>query len=157
MQPVAAEWWLRPVSNAARVGEQRAVVWKRVYFSPFLASLSRFGVGTRPPKVPQAPNPVSSISTKSTLGAPAGAFVTGMVPIVESLYVRPIVPGNFGSGTGSTCEPPIARPVGFSWPEAVSHPSIAPAASIVAAATVVRVRMMSAPLDVQGSAPAPPG
>ena len=27
MIPVAAEWWLRPERSAARVGEQRAVVW----------------------------------------------------------------------------------------------------------------------------------
>jgi hypothetical protein len=27
MQPVAAEWWLRPVRMAARVGEHSAVVW----------------------------------------------------------------------------------------------------------------------------------
>jgi hypothetical protein len=40
------------VSKAARVGEQSAVVWKRVYLSPFLASLSRLGVGICPPKVP---------------------------------------------------------------------------------------------------------
>jgi len=28
MIPVAAEWWFRPESSAARVGEQSAVVWK---------------------------------------------------------------------------------------------------------------------------------
>ncbi len=30
------EWWLRPVSSAARVGPQMAVVWKRVKRRPFL-------------------------------------------------------------------------------------------------------------------------
>ena len=30
MPPMPTEWWLRPVSSAARVGEQSAVVWKRV-------------------------------------------------------------------------------------------------------------------------------
>jgi hypothetical protein len=30
MPPMATEWWLRPLSSAARVGEHSAVVWKRV-------------------------------------------------------------------------------------------------------------------------------
>src|SRR5881227_1749549 len=30
MPPIPTAWWLRPVSSAARVGEQSAVVWKRV-------------------------------------------------------------------------------------------------------------------------------
>src|SRR5262245_29443650 len=45
MTPVPAEWWLRPVSNAARVGEQSDVVWKREYRRPIFATRSRFGVG----------------------------------------------------------------------------------------------------------------
>jgi hypothetical protein len=28
--PMPTEWWLRPLSSAARVGEHSAVVWKRV-------------------------------------------------------------------------------------------------------------------------------
>ena len=44
--PVAHEWWLRPVSSAARVGEQSAVVWEHVYSRPAAARRSRFGVGT---------------------------------------------------------------------------------------------------------------
>jgi len=27
--PMPTEWWLRPVSSAARLGEHMAVVWKR--------------------------------------------------------------------------------------------------------------------------------
>jgi hypothetical protein len=34
MPPIPAEWWLRPVRSACRVGEHRAVVWKRLYFWP---------------------------------------------------------------------------------------------------------------------------
>ena len=49
------EWWLRPVSSAARVGEQSAVVWKRLYFSPFAASRSAVGVLIGPPKALEAP------------------------------------------------------------------------------------------------------
>jgi hypothetical protein len=30
-------WWFLPAFSAVRVGEQRAVVWKRLYFSPPLA------------------------------------------------------------------------------------------------------------------------
>src|SRR5215470_12504100 len=85
MQPVAQEWWLRPVSRAARVGEHSAVVWKRVYLRPFLASLSRLGVGTCPPNVPHWPKPQSSIRIRRMLGAPAGALTTGIFEDLESL------------------------------------------------------------------------
>ena len=50
MPPMPAEWWLRPVSSAWRVGEQSAVVWKRLYFRPPAASFSAFGVWQGPPK-----------------------------------------------------------------------------------------------------------
>ena len=53
--PIPTEWWLRPVSNADRVGEQSAVVWKRVYFRPPAANRSRFGVEHGPPKALDAP------------------------------------------------------------------------------------------------------
>ena len=66
------EWWLRPVSSAWRVGEQSAVVWKRVYLRPLAASRSAVGVLIGPPKALEAPKPTSSIRTTSTLGAPAG-------------------------------------------------------------------------------------
>ena len=33
MTPIPTLWWLRPVSVAARVGEHRAVVWNRLYFT----------------------------------------------------------------------------------------------------------------------------
>jgi hypothetical protein len=36
--PIPTEWWLRPESNAARVGEHRAVVWKRLNRRPPAAS-----------------------------------------------------------------------------------------------------------------------
>ena len=68
------EWWLRPVSNACRVGEQSAVVWKRVNFSPPAASFSAVGVWQGPPKALVAPKPTSSIRTIRTLGAPWGGL-----------------------------------------------------------------------------------
>src|SRR5258708_25831505 len=72
MPPMAAEWWLRPVNSACRVGEQRAVVWKRLYFRPPAASFSAFGVWHGPPKALDEPNPASSMRMTSTLGAPLG-------------------------------------------------------------------------------------
>src|SRR5439155_16486644 len=55
IEPVLHEWWLRPVSRAMRVGEQRAVVWKRLYFSPPAASFSQVGMRTGPPKALDCP------------------------------------------------------------------------------------------------------
>ncbi len=72
MPPMPAEWWLRPVSIAWRVGEQRAVVWKRLNFRPPAASISAFGVWQGPPKALAAPNPTSSSRMISTFGAPLG-------------------------------------------------------------------------------------
>jgi hypothetical protein len=43
--PALFEWGLRPVKRAVRVGEQSAVVWKRLYLSPWLAILSSVGMG----------------------------------------------------------------------------------------------------------------
>src|SRR5262245_25080722 len=82
-------WWLRPESIAARDGEQSAVVWKRVYFNPPLASRSAVGVWHGPPNALEAPKPTSSSRTTSTLGAPAGGrnwriggnFVSGSVAV----------------------------------------------------------------------------
>jgi hypothetical protein len=72
MTPIPTVWWLRPVSNAARVGAQSAVVWKRLYFKPFPASRSAVGVAHGPPNALEAAKPTSSSRTTSTLGAPAG-------------------------------------------------------------------------------------
>ena len=44
MPPMPTVWWLRPESSAARVGEQSAVVWKRLNFSPSPARRSAVGV-----------------------------------------------------------------------------------------------------------------
>ena len=70
--PMPTEWWLRPVSSAWRVGEQSAVVWKRLYFSPFAARRSAVGVEQGPPNALDEPKPASSSRTTSTFGAPAG-------------------------------------------------------------------------------------
>ena len=66
------EWWLRPVSSAARVAEQTAQVWKRVYLRPLAARRSAVGVLIGPPKALEAAKPTSSMSTTSTFGAPFG-------------------------------------------------------------------------------------
>src|SRR3954467_14491859 len=70
--PMPTAWWLRPDSSAARVGEQSAVVWKRVYFRPSAASRSAVGVRQGPPKALDAPKPTSSSRMTRTLGALAG-------------------------------------------------------------------------------------
>ena len=72
MPPMPAEWWLRPVSKACRVGEHSAVVWKRLYFSPDAANFSALGVWQGPPKALDDPNPASSMRMSSTFGAPSG-------------------------------------------------------------------------------------
>jgi hypothetical protein len=97
-------WWLRPESSAARVGEQSAVVWKRVYFRPVAASRSALGVRHGPPNALDAPKPTSSSRTISTLGAPVGGrsgriggnFVSGSF---ASSVVRPT---GLRSGIGNT-------------------------------------------------------
>ena len=70
--PIPTAWWLRPVRSACRVGEHSAVVWKRLYLSPFAARRSNVGVRHGPPNALEEPKPASSIRTTSTLGAPAG-------------------------------------------------------------------------------------
>src|SRR5262245_17320438 len=102
MQPVAQVWWLRPAMSAARLGEQRAVVCMRLYFSPLAASLSIVGVGIGPPNVLDAPKPTSSVRISRTLGAPLGAWTSLGKSGFESLSVGPILPWNGGSGIGRT-------------------------------------------------------
>ena len=65
-------WWFRPVSSAALVGAQSAVVWKRVNSRPGAASRSAVGVLMAPPKLEAAPKPMSSSRMIKTLGDPAG-------------------------------------------------------------------------------------
>jgi len=76
IDPMLHEWWLRPVNSAMRVGEHSAVVWKRLYFSPFFASFSAFGHVVGPPKALEWPKPMSSISTMTMLGAPLGGLTS---------------------------------------------------------------------------------
>jgi len=68
-------WWLRPESNAARVGEHSAVVWNRVYLRPPLAKRSKLGVSMGPPNALLAPNPTSSMRMTRTFGAPSGGLI----------------------------------------------------------------------------------
>ena len=75
--PIPTLWWFRPVSSAARVGEQIAVVWKRLNLSPSAANCSATGIEHGPPKADEAPKPMSSSRITSTLGAPSGAVTLG--------------------------------------------------------------------------------
>src|SRR3954451_23419483 len=74
MTPIPTEWWLRPVSNADRVGAHSAVVWKRLYFRPFPARRSAVGVEHGPPNALDPAKPTSSSKMTSRFGAPAGGL-----------------------------------------------------------------------------------
>jgi len=104
MPPIPTAWWFRPVSSACRVGEHRAVVWKRLYFRPFDARRSAVGVLHGPPNALAAPKPQSSIRTISTLGAPFGGrsgWIGGNV--VSGSFASYVVSPTCGrSGIGST-------------------------------------------------------
>jgi hypothetical protein len=67
------EWWFRPVSRQARVGEHKAVVWKLAKRSPPAAKRSKVGVSRSDPKHPSWAKPTSSSTTKTMLGAPGAA------------------------------------------------------------------------------------
>src|SRR5262245_24456267 len=102
MHAVWAEWWLRPVRRAARVGLHSAVVWKWLYFNPFSASLVNVGVLQGPPKVLVAPNPTSSSRTSRMFGAPFGAWTGCGKSDFESFARTATCPLNGAGGTGST-------------------------------------------------------
>jgi len=92
---------LRPVISAARVGEQRAVVWKFVKRNPAWARRSKVGVEIGPPNVLEAPKPTSSVRMSRILGAPLGGCSSLGKSGTESLAVRPMRPLKGGSGRGS--------------------------------------------------------
>src|SRR5215510_5621010 len=122
MPPIPTEWWFRPLSSAARVGEQSAVVWKRVYFRPLAASFTNAGVWHGPPNALDAPNPTSSIKITSTLGAPVGgrSGTIGGIRVSGSLALYVVTPtyGRSGIGRISRCRASAALgvfvAVGFS-------------------------------------------
>src|SRR6266853_731309 len=62
---------------------------------------SSAGVGTTPPNVPGAPNPLSSVMISSTLGAPFGGTTRGAHQDFDSEAFSLITPPNFGSDGGS--------------------------------------------------------
>ena len=63
-------------SGAPRVGEQSAVVWKRLYLSPLFASLSTVGMWIGPPNALDWPKPMSSIRTMRRSARPSGGFTS---------------------------------------------------------------------------------
>src|SRR5689334_12730356 len=64
------------------------------------------GVGMRPPNVPGAPNPQSSVMISNTLGAPYGGTTRGGHHGFESKAFSLITPPN-GNGGGGSCLPSI--------------------------------------------------
>src|SRR3954452_10076805 len=104
MTPIPTVWWLRPDSNAARVGAHNAVAWKRLYFRRFPASRSAVGVAHGPPNALDAAKPTSSSNTTSTFGAPAGGRSGSIAgnDASGSLASYGSAPSNGRSGIGST-------------------------------------------------------
>src|SRR6059058_2989206 len=104
MTPIPTVWWLRPVRSAALVGAQRAVVWKRLYFSPPADSRSAVGVAHGPPNALDAAKPTSSSRMTSTLGAPSGGRRGSIAgnDAAGSLASNGSVPSNGVSGIGRT-------------------------------------------------------
>src|SRR6266576_7052344 len=126
-------WWLRPDNIAARVGEQSAVVWKRLYLSPFSASRSAVGVRHCPPNALEAPKPTSSSRTTRTFGAPIGGR-SGLIGgnfVLGSLASYVVRPTGLRSGIGST-----SRPMTGAWERA--EPSAEAAAIDVPARRTLR-------------------
>src|SRR6478672_4593635 len=108
MTPIPTEWWLRPDSNAARVGAHNAVVWKRLYFKPLPASRSAVGVVHGPPNALDAAKPTSSSRMTSTLGAPSGGRRGSIAgnDASGSLASNGSVPSTGLSGIGRTVRGP---------------------------------------------------
>src|SRR5438477_8038034 len=118
---------------AARVGEQSAVVWKRVYFSPCPASRSAVGVRHGPPNALEAPKPTSSSRITRTFGAPVGGR-NGLIGgnfVLGSLASYVVRPTGLRSGIGST-----SRPKAGAWARA--DPSAEPATIDVPARRTLR-------------------
>src|SRR4029077_19030553 len=107
MPPMPVEWWLRPVSSAWRVGEHRAVVWKRLYFRPPAARFFAFRVWHGRPQALEEPKPASSIRMISTLGAPLGGRSCSMGGDLLSgsfaSYAMSVVRSVFGIGRWERC------------------------------------------------------
>src|SRR5262245_43086927 len=73
MHEHALRWWLRPVRNVERVGEQSAVVCHCEYMRPRSASFCSVGMLMPPPNGDHAASPVSSYRMIRMFGAPFGA------------------------------------------------------------------------------------
>ncbi len=102
--PIPTEWWLRPVRSAWRVGEQSAVVWKRLYLSPLDARRSAVGVAHGPPNALDAAKPTSSMRMTRTFGAPSGgrSCSIGGNDVAGSFASYVVSPTGVMSGIGRT-------------------------------------------------------
>src|SRR3954447_15269092 len=81
-----------------RLGEHSAVVCMLLYRRPRSARRSRFGVAIGLPKQPSCPNPVSSSTTKRTLGEPLRARTEAGHAGEDSSAVRARTPGKTAPG-----------------------------------------------------------
>ena len=100
MPPMPTRWWFRPVSIAARVGEQTAVTWNALYVNPISWTRVRVGVRISPPNVSGPPNPASSMRTMRTFGATFGRLRAGdEAPVRDRLvHGAPDRPTEFAVG-----------------------------------------------------------
>ena len=99
MTPVAQVWWLRPVSSAARVGEQRR---RGVELRVAQAVLGQPVEGRRrdrPPNVDDARSRRHRSGSAGRSAHPWAPYWLAGSPGVESLTVRPMWPLNGWSGT----------------------------------------------------------
>ena len=102
MPAMPTEWWLRPVSNAWRVGELMRGGVETVILQPGCSQLFSGRHRQGPPKALEAPNPTSSIRMSRTLGAPFGAVTSLGNSLMESLALRLMNPPKGCSGRGRT-------------------------------------------------------
>ena len=91
---IPTAWFDRPVSSAARVGEQSGVTWKFVNCRPLAARASMFGVSMSEPKHPNWAKPVSSMRMRITFGESSPGWAGTANHGSDSATVRPILPWN---------------------------------------------------------------
>ena len=94
-----------------------------------------------PPKALDWPKPMSSISTMSTFGAPAGALTSNRGGALALRASSTVLCGYFGSGIGRT-----VRSVGSTTP---TEAGLWAAAGVVSSGTSIKPRLRTSVINVQ--------
>ena len=103
IEPNPTAWWLRPVSSAARVGEQSAVTWNRLYRTPSSAMrvmVGRRRSGRRTCSADRTPHHRSAPAARSAPPQAASTCPIRPQSGAEPASVRFAVPLNAGSAHG---------------------------------------------------------